>query len=175
VLARGGFDAMLTTPAWEAWKPQAKEFFADLIDCESHALSAWAARSGAAWGIVRGVSDGPRDELPRQLSAWINPGGKPRALRIARDLLLHPALIPRVRTIRDQSTRAMAAAAHGLDRLLDMIAATTPAGQSAPAPRIGPAPIDPAARAVLIFGGSFDPPHRAHVEQRGVQRVRRRR
>lgn len=29
VLARGGFDAILTNPPWEAWKPQAKEFFAE--------------------------------------------------------------------------------------------------------------------------------------------------
>jgi len=29
VLAAGGFDAILTNPPWEAWKPQAKEFFAE--------------------------------------------------------------------------------------------------------------------------------------------------
>jgi|CXWL01.1.fsa_nt_gi SAM-dependent methyltransferase len=28
VLAAGGFDVILTNPPWEAWKPQAKEFFA---------------------------------------------------------------------------------------------------------------------------------------------------
>lgn len=32
VLRRGGFDAILTNPPWEAWKPQAKEFFAEHSD-----------------------------------------------------------------------------------------------------------------------------------------------
>jgi hypothetical protein len=32
VLARGGFDAILTNPPWEAWKPQAKEFFSEHSD-----------------------------------------------------------------------------------------------------------------------------------------------
>jgi Eco57I restriction-modification methylase len=31
-LGRGGFDAILTNPPWEAWKPQAKEFFAEHSD-----------------------------------------------------------------------------------------------------------------------------------------------
>ena len=29
---RGGFDAIITNPPWEIWKPQAKEFFADYSD-----------------------------------------------------------------------------------------------------------------------------------------------
>ncbi|MCA9995752.1 MAG: hypothetical protein KDE56_08405, partial [Anaerolineales bacterium] len=29
---RGGFDAIITNPPWEIWKPQAKEFFADYAD-----------------------------------------------------------------------------------------------------------------------------------------------
>ncbi|MCP4417013.1 MAG: ATP-binding protein [Chloroflexi bacterium] len=29
---RGGFDAIITNPPWEVWKPQAKEFFADYAD-----------------------------------------------------------------------------------------------------------------------------------------------
>lgn len=29
---------------------------------------------------------------------------------------------------------------------------------------VGPAPVPPSAREVLVFGGTFDPPHRAHVD-----------
>lgn len=29
---RGGFDAIITNPPWEVWKPQAKEFFADYAE-----------------------------------------------------------------------------------------------------------------------------------------------
>ncbi len=32
VLARGGFDAIITNPLWETFKPQAKEFFAQHSD-----------------------------------------------------------------------------------------------------------------------------------------------
>ncbi|MCA9995602.1 MAG: hypothetical protein KDE56_07645 [Anaerolineales bacterium] len=32
---RGGFDAIITNPPWEIWKPQAKEFFADYAEIVS--------------------------------------------------------------------------------------------------------------------------------------------
>ena len=157
-----GVDA----PAWtvEEKATLARASGADLVDCESHELASWAARAGAAWGVVRGVSDGPDDALPRAAEGWLDEIGKPNLGRVVMDLARRPSLIPPVLRMRSGTGRAMRAVAQGLDRLLDMISATPPANHAGIAPRIGPMPIDRAAQRVLVFGGTFDPPHRAHAD-----------
>jgi nicotinate-nucleotide adenylyltransferase len=90
--------------------------------------------------------------------------GTIRPLRVARDLALRPALIPRIRRIHADTAAALRCVAAGLDRLLDMVAATLASDQRASAPRIGPMPIDLGAKRILIFGGTFYPPHRAHTD-----------
>ena len=157
-----GVDA----PAWTVADKAtlARSTGASLVDCESHELASWAAHTGAAWGVVRGVSDGPDDELPRAAEGWLDDHGKPNLPRVVLDLARRPSLIPPVLRMRSGTIRAMRAVAQGIDRLLDMIGATPAGDHHRIAPRIGPMPIDRAAQRVLIFGGTFDPPHRAHVE-----------
>lgn len=165
----GATDAMLVgvnEPAWTVADKAAlaRTTGADLVDCESHELASWAASTGTAWGVVRGISDGPDDALPRAAEGWLDEIGRPRLGRVVMDLARCPSLIPPVLRMRSGTNRAMRAVAQGVDRLLDMVSATPPVEHHRTAPRIGPMPIDRAARRVLIFGGTFDPPHRAHVE-----------
>jgi nicotinate-nucleotide adenylyltransferase len=167
--SRGIGEATLVGDDEPSWTAEEKGALAaatdaDIVDCETHALAAWAGRTGIAWGVVRGVSDGPLDELPRAAVGWMDDLGTIRPMRVARDLVVHPALIPRIARIQAGTASALRSLAPGLDRLLDMVIATPAADQSAPAPRIGPMPIEPAARRILIFGGTFDPPHRAHTD-----------
>jgi nicotinate-nucleotide adenylyltransferase len=51
-----------------------------------------------------------------------------------------------------------------VDRLLDMVASVPPESRLDAPPRVGIVPVEPGVRRMVIFGGTFDPPHRAHVD-----------
>lgn len=137
---------------------------ADLVDCETHALAAWAEESGVAWGVLRGVSDGPDAHLPNEVVGWLDETGRARTRTAIAGILRKPALIPTLLHLMRGTNLAMRALGHPFSRLLTMLASCDPGDLRHPAPRIGPFPIDESARRILVFGGTFDPPHRAHVE-----------
>ena len=73
VMSRGGFDAVLSNPPWDVFKPNAKEFFAqysELVTKKSMTIARFKVAKGrlladpeirAAWNPVRGpLSDGGR-------------------------------------------------------------------------------------------------------------------
>lgn len=91
---------------------------ADVIDTESHSFASFASSLGWRWSIVRGVSDGPNTELPRQTEHWVNARGATRTARAIRDLVFHPSLLPQVLRLRRCSARALTAAAGILSRLI---------------------------------------------------------
>ena len=107
-------------PAWTAEDKGAlaASSGADIVDCETHALARWVKDAGVAWGVVRGVSDGPLDELPREAIGWMDAGGTTKPLTVVRDLALRPSLFPRVRHLMRGTNGAMRRVAHGVDRLL---------------------------------------------------------
>ncbi len=153
-------------PAWTAEEKGAlaAQTGADIVDCESHALAAWAQQSNIPWGVLRGVSDGPIDELPREIVDWVDPAGRMRPLAVARALIRKPSLIAEARRLRAATVTAMRQVAAQLDRVLDMIRASGAEDLNHAAPRVGVHPIDPSVKRVVVFGGTFDPPHRAHLE-----------
>lgn len=92
---------------------------ADLVDTESAALAAWAARTNhRTWGVVRGVSDEVETVLPDGIDDWIARTGRVRPWRIAYDLLRQPRSIPTMRRLGHSSDRAMKGVAAILERLL---------------------------------------------------------
>lgn len=148
-----GVDAPVTTVEEKAALGVAHD--ASLVDCESHAFAEAATRLGLAWAIVRGVSDGPGESLPGEVIGWTDESGRTRLGRVLGGLIRRPRLVGDVARLGRRSARAMEGVVGRVESLVG--AAERPADGS-----LWPVPED--ARRVLIFGGTFDPPHRAHFE-----------
>ena len=137
---------------------------ADLIDCETHALANWAGQSGVAWGVLRSVSDGPEAHLPSEVIGWLDENGRTRTGTALAGIIRKPSLLPTLLHLMRGTNLAMRALGDPFSRLLTMLASCNPEELRCRAPRIGPLPLETSARRILVFGGTFDPPHRAHVE-----------
>jgi adenosylhomocysteine nucleosidase len=91
---------------------------AQLVDQESAAFASRAERVGVRWGIVRGVSDGVENSLPRDLEKWVDPTGRTRLGRVILSLLRSPGDLPRMIAIGRASRCAMREAANVAARLI---------------------------------------------------------
>lgn len=91
---------------------------ADLADLESAALARVAVEKGWRWGIVRGVSDGPDTTLPAGIDTWVDADGRTRTGRVVGALLTGRVGLGQLMRLRADSTRAMAAAAVVVERML---------------------------------------------------------
>ena len=107
----------LTTP--EAKRAWADSTDADLVDLESAAFARIAMERGWAWGIVRGVSDGPDATLPADIDTWVDGRGRSRPGRVIRALLTGRAGVGQLRRLRSGGAAAMASAAAVLERMLE--------------------------------------------------------
>ncbi len=110
---------------------------ADLVDLESAAFAECATARGVEWAVIRAVSDGPLESLPSGCTAWIDTGGRTRTLVAIAANLLRPWRIPAVARLASTARRGLESAAMS--------------------------PLEHRPR-WIVFGGSFDPPHRAHLE-----------
>jgi hypothetical protein len=70
---------------------------AEIVDMESHVVAAFAESRGWRWAILRGVSDGPDESLPRGLERLVDSEGRARVgaavARIAREPTILPSLL----------------------------------------------------------------------------------
>ena len=103
-------------------KPEAKDRAArqwrvDLADMESAPFARLASERGWDWAIVRGISDGVDESLPEGIEGWTDANGCTRLWKVIASILVTPTLLPRLRTLRDRSRRAMRAVAAALDRM----------------------------------------------------------
>jgi nicotinate-nucleotide adenylyltransferase len=120
---------------------------AQLVDLESRAFAECAEAAGLRWGIVRGVSDGAHDALPVELASFVDQAGETRIARVLAAIARRPALLPELMAIGRASRLAMRNASFTVDALgarpaLDLCDAAHP---------------------LLLYGGSFDPPHARHA------------
>lgn len=67
---------------------------AAVVDMESHVAAAFARARGLPFGILRVVSDGPRDTLPAVVGAAMNPDGSISLGRIIAGLARNPSQLP---------------------------------------------------------------------------------
>lgn len=110
---------------------------ADAVDLESVAFAEACDARAIPWAIVRGISDAAEEALPVDVGRWVDDRGRTRPLAVLASLLRRPSLIGTLRRL-SRTSRAALEDASNL-RL-------------------------PSTRRWIVFGGSFDPPHRGHVE-----------
>lgn len=116
-----------------------------MVDCESAAFARAASARGWRWGIVRGISDGADDTVPSWMPQLLRRDGSVDAGAIAAALVSNPL------------------------RAVDMIRSGRSAGRAVQAAcaLLAPFALEPeetrGAQRVLLFGGTFDPPHQRHV------------
>lgn len=116
-----------------------------IVDCESASFAHAATDRGWRWGVVRGVSDGVDDAVPEWMPQLLRRNGSVDAGAVASTLLANP-----LRAI--DMIRGGRAAGDAMRSVCAMLAAFA----QEPHETRG-------ARRVLLFGGTFDPPHQRHV------------
>lgn len=156
-----GVDDVVATP--EDKRSLRETTGADLVDTESHGFARVCAELGVEWGIVRGVSDGVDDALPREVAGWVDEAGRTRTGRVIVDLARRPAMVREVAQLGRRSGAAMRVVG---ERIAALAAAQLDAAWKEVVP-----PVVMREGTAILFGGSFDPPHRGHVEL--PERVRR--
>lgn len=97
-------DVITTPDAKRAWH---RSHNTDLIDLESESFALAMNTAGRPWAIVRGVSDGPDDELPAAMVKWVDEQGNTRTGAVAMSLLRNPRLVAVSKRIGKQATEAM--------------------------------------------------------------------
>ena len=120
---------------------------ADLVDTESRTFARCADAAGIPWAIVRGVSDDAFCALPAEFATFVDAAGETRATKVIAALLQRPTLIRTLMRIGRDSRTAMRDASFTADALgclqpIDLCSARHP---------------------LVLFGGSFDPPHARHA------------
>jgi len=165
-------DQVVATPAEKA--AVAARTGASIVDMETHAFAAECQRRGVPWAVVRGVSDTPEETLPAEVIRWVKPDGGTYAARAAWDLLCKPLLVPHIAGVVRRANRVLPLVGA---RVVEIARGWTSQGAGSPAippddvtSSVVPLPIPRAVPLVLLFGGTFDPPHLGHVQL--PQRVR---
>ena len=138
-------EAVIASP--EAKRALAERSGADIVDMESRAFAACAAEARLPWAIVRGVSDGAESTLPPEFAGFIDDRGETRLSRVLAAVARRPALLGEFVAIGRRSRTAMRNASFAADAL-DLVSGLDLAS---------------AANPLVLFGGSFDPPHLRHA------------
>ncbi|MEE2894517.1 MAG: nicotinate (nicotinamide) nucleotide adenylyltransferase [Planctomycetota bacterium] len=130
---------------------------ARIVDLESNHFAELARTRGWLWGVLRVVADTAEEAIPASLSRFVDHEGRTKIGAVAREIFQRPSLIPMLRRIGRQSRTALLELGRELQALsLD----PTSVGE---ADRI-PAGAEGGPRSILVFGGTFDPPHRGHLD-----------
>ncbi len=152
-----GVDAPILTPTAKAELHE--QTGAMLVDTESHAFAAACEERGLRWRVIRGISDPFDQTLPEPVVGWIKPDGRTDAGRVLIDLVSKPGLIRAMIRLASQTSAGLRAARRRLiDTVQELTQSESPESET-PELFCGEA----VEGGVVIFGGTFDPPHVGHV------------
>jgi nicotinate-nucleotide adenylyltransferase len=129
-----------------------------IVDLESVHFAELAESRGWDWGIVRVVADSMEEAVPAALDRFVDHLGRTRLFVVAAELFRQPALLKKLRLLSRQSKAALLGLGEALRGL-----ALPPSEGSEPGDARIRAARKPGGRSILVFGGSFDPPHRGHL------------
>ena len=152
-LPRARFTSSLRTVASTAAKADLhRTSGAGVVDMESVPFSSIAHQHKWHWGIVRVISEPADTTLPTAVDNWVDHKGRTRTFAVIRDMIQRPTILSQIRGIRERSQEAIEYLAQALAQI------KLEDGRVAePVPEV-------LRRQILLFGGTFDPPHRAHVD-----------
>lgn len=80
-------------------------------DMESAEVLGVCQRAGVPLAVVRGISDGPHDALPREVLSFVDPQGRTRPGSVLAALLRRPSLLTALLPLARRTRHAMAEAA----------------------------------------------------------------
>lgn len=120
---------------------------AHLVDTECSAFAECAEAARLPWTVVRGISDAAEDALPSEVPSFVDAAGETRIGRVLGAIARRPSLAPELVRLGRASRTAMRAASF----LADAHACIPPIELCTPA------------NPLLLYGGSFDPPHARHA------------
>ncbi len=147
---------------------------ADAVDLETMHFAEIARARDWRWGVVRVVSDGAGDAIPTALERFVDHHGRTRPGVVFGEVFRRPALIPVLRRMQATSRSALTTLAEALATLGPLpssppvpvvttaSADSEPTGSALPTSDMTPSQAGPPV--TLVFGGSFDPPHRGHLK-----------
>jgi nicotinate-nucleotide adenylyltransferase len=125
---------------------------AAVVDLESVPFSQIAEQLGWNWGIVRVVFEEAKETLPTSPDRWTDHLGQQSRRAMAMEVFQRPSRLRTLKPIRARAEKAIMNLARTL--------AALEFGEAAPTRRKRVS----RGRDILIFGGTFDPPHTAHIE-----------
>jgi nicotinate-nucleotide adenylyltransferase len=134
---------------------------AAVVDLETSHFADIARARDWRWGVIRVVGDAADEAIPTALERFVDHLGRTRMRVVAGEVFRRPALLPILRRLNAASRTALTNLGKTLGTLAPIPSTmpTTPSTSSRPStstPDAGPA-------VTLVFGGTFDPPHRGHL------------
>ena len=120
---------------------------AQLVDMESFTFAQCAIDAGLPWAVVRGVSDDATHTLPAECAGFLDARGETRIARVLASIIRRPRLALELVPLARNARRAMRHASFTADALGCLDATSRCSAQNP----------------LLLYGGSFDPPHMRHA------------